>query len=112
QNVDRVLLNTTHRFDDPQDFPPGLRGRLHSIEHLMTPETNLAVQTEVIRHAEAFVGTYGGLSYLAALGGVTTVACCSHASGFRVDHLEVAKRVFAALRCGTFTEVDLRAADA
>jgi hypothetical protein len=112
QNVDVVLLSTGHQFDDHQDFPPGLRGRLHSIEHLMTPETNLAVQTEVIRHAEAFVGTYGGFSYLAPLCGVNTVAFYSHASGFRVDHLEVAKRVFAALRCGTFTEVDLRAADA
>jgi len=112
QNVDVVLLSTGHQFDDHQDFPSGLRGRLHSIEHLMTPETNLAVQTEVIRHAEAFVGTYGGFSYLAPLCGVNTVAFYSHASGFRVDHLEVAKRVFAALRCGTFTEVDLRAADA
>ena len=39
------------QFDDHADFPPGLRGRLHSIEHLMTPENNLAVQTEVIRGA-------------------------------------------------------------
>ena len=36
----------------------------------MTPENNLAVQTEVIRGAEAFVGTYGGFSYLAPLCGV------------------------------------------
>ena len=78
----------------------------------MTPQTNLAVQTEVIRHAEAFVGTYGGFSYLAPLCGVNTVAFYSHASGFRFDHLEVAKRVFASLRCGTFTEIDLRGLDA
>ena len=112
QNVDVVLLGTGHQFDDHQDFPAALRGRLHTIEHLMTPQNNLAVQTEVIRHADAFVGTYGGFSYLAPLCGVNTVAFYSHASGFRVDHLEVAKRVFAALRCGTFTEVDLRATDA
>jgi hypothetical protein len=112
QNVDVVLLGTGHQFDDHEDFPPGLRGRLHAIDHLMTPENNLAVQTEVIRHAEAFVGTYGGFSYLAPLCGVNTLAFYSHASGFRVDHLEVAKRVFSALRCGTFTEVDLRATDA
>jgi hypothetical protein len=112
QNVDVVLLGTGHQFDDHEDFPAGLRGRLHTIEHLMTPENNLAVQTEVIRHAEAFVGTYGGFSYLAPLCGVNTLAFYSHASGFRVDHLEVAKRVFSALRCGTFTEVDLRATDA
>jgi hypothetical protein len=119
--VDVVLLNTTERFDDHDDFPPSLRGRLHSIDHLMTPENNLAVQTEVIRGARGFVGTYGGFSYLAPLCGTNTLAFYSHASGFRFDHLEVAKRVFSALgarsgagqtlRCGTFTEVDLRAAD-
>jgi hypothetical protein len=111
QHVDVVLLNTAQRFDDHSDFPPSVRGRLHSIDHLMTPENNLAVQTEVIRGARGFVGTYGGFSYLAPLCGTNTVAFYSHASGFRFDHLEVAKRVFSALRCGTFTEVDLRAAD-
>ena len=100
------------RFDDHSDFPPSLRGRLHTIDHLMAPETNLAVQTEVIRNAQAFVGTYGGFSYLAPLCGVNTLAFYSHAGGFRFDHLEVAKRVFSALKCGTFTEVDLRAAEA
>lgn len=111
QHVDVVLLNTAQQFDDHSDFPPALRGRLHSIAHLMTPENNLAVQTEVIRGAQGFVGTYGGFSYLAPLCGTNTVAFYSHASGFRFDHLEVAKRVFSALRCGTFTEVDLRATD-
>jgi hypothetical protein len=109
--VDVVLLNTSQRFDDHDDFPPSLRGRLHSIDHLMTPENNLALQTEVIRGARGFVGTYGGFSYLAPLCGTNTLAFYSHASGFRFDHLEVAKRVFSALRCGTFTEVDLRATD-
>jgi hypothetical protein len=111
QHVDVVLLDTIQRFDDHSDYAPGLRGRVHTIEHLMEPETNLAVQTEVIRNAAAFVGTYGGFSYLAPLCGVNTLAFYSHASGFRVDHLEVAKRVFSSLRCGTFTEVDLRAMD-
>ncbi len=111
QSVDVVLLNTAQRFDDHLDFPPSVRGRLHTIDHLMTPETNLAVQTEVIRGSRGFVGTYGGFSYLAPLCGVNTLAFYSHASGFRFDHLEVAKRVFSSLRCGTFTEVDLRAAD-
>jgi hypothetical protein len=111
QHVDVVLLNTGHQFDDHSDYAPGVRGRLHTIEHLMTPETNLAVQTEVIRHADAFVGTYGGFSYLAPLCGVNTLAFYSHPGGFRFDHLEVAKRVFTSLKCGTFTELDLRAAD-
>ncbi|MBI4263007.1 MAG: hypothetical protein HY657_01405 [Acidobacteria bacterium] len=111
QHVDVVLLNTADRFDDHEDFPPELRSRVHSIEHLMRPEDNLAVQTEVIRHATAFVGTYGGFSYLAPLVGVDTVAFYSHPSRFRFDHLEVAKRVFAGLRCGAFVELDTRALD-
>jgi hypothetical protein len=121
QHVDVVVLNTAQRFDDHDDFPPSLRGKLHSIDRLMTPENNLAVQTEVIRGARGFVGTYGGFSYLAPLCGTNTLAFYSHASGFRFDHLEVAKRVFSALgarsgarqtlRCGTFTEVDLRATE-
>ena len=111
QNIDVVLLNTVDRFDDHADYPPAPHGRIHRIDHLMSPENNLAVQTEVIRHAAAFVGTYGGFSYLAPLCGVNTLAFYSHGSGFRFDHLEVAKRVFSSLRCGTFTEVDLRAAE-
>jgi len=106
-----VLLNTAQQFDDHQDYPPDARGRIHTIDTFMTPETNLAVQTEVIRRSQGFVGTYGGFSYLAPLCGVDTLAVYSHASGFRFDHLEVAKRVFSSLRCGSFTEVDLRARD-
>ena len=111
QHIDVVLLNTADRFDDHDDFPPELRGRVHSIEHLMRPEDNLAVQTEVIRNATAFVGTYGGFSYLAPLLGVDTVAFYSHPTGFRFDHLEVAKRVFAGLRCAAFVELDTRSLD-
>jgi hypothetical protein len=111
EQTDVVLLNTGQQFDDHSDFPPSLRGRLHTVEHLMTPENNLAVQTQVIRGARAFVGTYGGFSYLAPLCGVNTLAFYSHPGGFRFDHLEVAKRVFSGLRCGTFTELDLRTID-
>jgi hypothetical protein len=65
----------------------------------------------VIRNATAFVGTYGGFSYLAPLLGVDTVAFYSHPTGFRFDHLEVAKRVFTGLRCGAFVELETRALD-
>jgi len=111
EHTDVVLLNTGTRFDDHEDFPPNVRGRLHTIEHLMQPDDNLTVQTEVIRNAEAFIGTYGGFSYLAPLLGTDTMAFYSHPTGFRFDHLEVAKRVFSGLRCGNFVELDVRAAD-
>ena len=35
----------------------------------------------------------------------------SHITGFRFDHLEVAKRVFSGLRKGSYVEVDLRSVD-
>jgi len=111
QQIDIVLLNTADRYDDHDDFPPELRGRIHTIAHLMRPSDNLAVQTQVIRHAEAFVGTYGGFSYLAPLVGTGTVAFYSRATGFRFDHLEVAKRVFQGLQCAPFIELDVRAVD-
>lgn len=109
QHTDVVLLDTGQRFDDHTDLPRVARARLHTIEHLMTPETNLDVQTRVIASAQAFVGTYGGFSYLAPFVGVDTIAFYSHVTGFRFDHLEVAKRIFSALRLGTFVELDLRA---
>ncbi len=109
QHTDVVLLNTADRYDDHHDFPPELKGRIHRIDHLMRPENNLAIQTQVIRGAEAFVGTYGGFCYLAPLLGVDTLSFYSRPTTFRFDHLEVAKRVFSGLRCGAFVELETRA---
>jgi hypothetical protein len=108
QHIDVVLLNTGVRFDDHEDVPPQARGRVHTVEHLMKPDDNLTIQTQIIRHAELFAGTYGGFSYLAPLCGTDTLAFYSHPTGFRFDHLEVAKRVFTGLRCGSFVELDTR----
>ena len=77
----------------------------------LDPRCNLQVQSAVVAGARAFVGTYGGFSYLAPLLGIGTLAFYSHPSGFRFDHLEVAKRVFSGLRCGAFVELDTRAID-
>ena len=35
------------------------------LDRLMTAERNLEVQTEIVSNARAFIGTYGGLAYLA-----------------------------------------------
>jgi hypothetical protein len=108
---DVVLLNTGVRFDDHDDFQPANRVRIHTVEHLMRPHTNLDVQTRIIAHARAFVGTYGGFSYLAPLLGVNTLAFFSDASGFRIDHLEIAKRVFTDLNAASFLPLDTRDLD-
>ena len=108
ETSDVVLLDTGIRFDDHADLPSEVRARVHRVTDLMRPEDNLEVQSAVIAGAEAFVGTYGGFSYLAPLLGVPTVAFYSHPTGFRFDHLDVARRVFSALQVGTFTPLDLR----
>jgi hypothetical protein len=106
--TDVVLLNTGQRYDDHSDFAPAIRQRLHTIEHLMRPEANLDVQTRVISNAKAFVGTYGGFSYLAPFCGTSTVAFYSNPTAFRFDHLEVSKRVFSSLKTGSFVPLEVK----
>ncbi len=108
RTTDVVLLNTGTRFDDHGDFAPEVRARVHTIGHLMTPETNLDVQTRVIAGAKALVGTYGGFSYLGPFVGTPTMAFYSHATGFRFDHLDVARRVFAGLGDASFVPLDVK----
>ena len=111
KTTDVVLLNTGHKFDDHSEYPIETRSRLHFVDHLMTPANNLHVQTKIISGATAFVGTYGGFSYLAPLVGTDTLSFFSRPTGFRWDHLELAKRVFSSLRAGAFVALDVRDLD-
>jgi hypothetical protein len=77
----------------------------------MTPETNLEVQTRIIGGATAFVGTYGGFSYLAPFLGVDTVSFYSNPAAFRFDHMELAHRVFSSINRGTFVPLDVKDVD-
>lgn len=108
RTTDVVLLNTGQPYDDHSDFAPVRRERLRVVDHLMTPETNLEVQTRIISGAKAFIGTYGGFSYLAPFCGTDTVAFFSNPAAFRFDHLEVSKRVFSSLKGGSFVALDVK----
>ena len=72
---------------------------------------NLEVQTRIISGARAFVGTYGGFSYLAPFHGTSTAAYFSHPTAFRFDHLEIAKRVFASLNTASFVPLAVKDLD-
>ncbi len=61
---------------------------------------NLTVQTALVAGASAFVGTYGGFSYLAPLHGVRSVAYYSDAGGFSPRHLAMARSAFSAIGSG------------
>ena len=110
QNHDVVLLNTGIEVDDHRDFLPDAHDRIHSVDDLMRPERNLDVQTAVVAKADAFVGTYGGYSYLAPLCGVPSIAFYSDLT-FQHAHLEVAQRVFRRIGAGALTPLDVRSVD-
>lgn len=88
-----VLLNPGLSLDDHEDFDPGTGMGVHKIDHLMTPTTNLQVQSAVIAHARAFVGTYGGLSYLGPFYGVPSIGLFSYESELVATHLDISRRL-------------------
>jgi hypothetical protein len=106
-----LLLGTGVSLDEHADFTAGRRERVHTVEHVMRPETNLAVQTAVIAGARSFIGTYGGFSYLAPLCGVRTVAVYSLRSVPSAfgHHLDFARQAIEAIDGGTLTLIDLAA---
>ena len=102
-----VLLNTPFAVDDHRDADAS-GDRIISLAAHLPPERNLAVQTAVIARARAFVGTYGGYSYLAPLCQVPSVAFYSHHS-FKAHHLHVAQHVFAELGGPSLVPLDVTA---
>lgn len=106
QHTPVVLLNTPFAVDDHHDFDAA-SDRVFGIgtEH-MTPERNLAVQTAVIARASAFVGTYGGYSYLAPFCGVPSLAFYSERT-FKDQHLHVAQRAFEGLGGPALVAIDV-----
>jgi hypothetical protein len=106
--TDVVLLNTGIRVDDHQDFTPGRESRIHTVDDLMTPERNLDIQTAVIAGARAFVGTYGGYSYLAPLCGVPALAFYSVRDAFYAVHRELAERILRDVNGGSLVTLDVK----
>ncbi len=72
----------------------------------MTPGRNLAVQSAVIGGARAFVGTYGGYSYLAPLYRVPAIAFYSKRT-FKSHHLHAAQRAFERIGAATLMPIDV-----
>ena len=106
--TDVVLLNTGIRVDDHQDYSPGRESRVHTIDDLMTPERNLDIQTAVIAKARAFIGTYGGYSYLAPLCGVPAIAFYSERDAFYPVHREIAERMIRDVNGGSLVTLDVK----
>ncbi len=69
------------------------------------PSRNLQVQSAVVAHASAFVGTYGGFAYLAPMYGVPSMSYYGDAAGFAPSHLRMARSACAAMGVGGLLQV-------
>jgi hypothetical protein len=91
-----VALSTGLNIDDHA----GDRVDEHGVRHLpegIAPSRNLHVQSAIVASADAFVGTYGGFSYMAPFYGVKSLAFYSEAGGFSQKHLHMARSAFDSL---------------
>jgi hypothetical protein len=106
-----VLLNPGVQLDDHWDLTPQVTRRVHRIDHLLEPRNNLTVQTEVISRARAYVGNYGGLSYVAPFYGVPSLALYSCPEYVAPHHVDVMNRVSDTLERGSFMAIDVERFD-
>ena len=106
-----VALSTGLNIDDHG----GVRVDEHGVRHLpegIDPARNLHVQSAIVSRAQAFVGTYGGFSYMAPFYGVRSLAFYSDPGGFSPKHLHMARSAFDAIGAGDLLDVRDAAAGA
>lgn len=92
-----VSLSTGLALDDHEGWEEEESLAAHGIRTDLNPATNLALQTQIVANARAWVGTYGGFAYLAPFYGVSATAYYSNEGGFSARHLALATEVFAQL---------------
>jgi hypothetical protein len=95
EHNDVVVLGSGARMDDHADFAAPFGHRVHRLNYMESPGDNLEVQTAVLSRAEAFVGTYGGLTYVAGLLGKTCLCFQSLPEHNDASHTALAQRRFA-----------------
>jgi hypothetical protein len=106
-----VTLDTGLAVDEHEDLLfDGIPGVMHLASHL-TPQRNLGVQAAVIQRASAYVGTCGGLAWLAPLLGTNTMAVYAD-DELLAPHLYAARQAYHAIGAASFTTLDVRAFDA
>jgi hypothetical protein len=105
-----VALDTGLVLDEHEDFLFKGIGGVTGVSEFLTPQNNLGLQTAIIARATRFVGTCGGLAWLAPFLGVETWAV--HADDeLLTPHLYAARQAYRATGAAAFTSLDLRALD-
>jgi len=104
-----VTLGAGVQLDEHEDFLFGGLPNVRGLGDGVTPQSNLAVQTEVIRRSSLYVGTAGSLAWLAPMLGVDTVAAYAD-DRYLGPHLYAARYAYASIPAGRFMPLDLQAA--
>jgi hypothetical protein len=99
-----VCLNTGMSIDRKHpDFPLEAIDSVIQARESMTLANNLAVQSAIIGQADAFVGSYGGLSYLPPLFGRPSFSLYSDGRSLsKTSHLHLARSMLARPRLGGY----------
>jgi hypothetical protein len=97
-----VLIGNRVALDEHRDVSGELPPDVITIDHLLRPADNLAIQTAVVGNAKAFVGTYGGFSYLAPFLGVPSISFSIDRGLTQPWHFELAQRIFEGPGWGNF----------
>lgn len=103
-----VSLDTGVAVDEHQDYLFGGIPGVTSARDWMDPRTNLGVQSALAAHATLFLGTCGGLAWLAPFFGVPTIAVYADDRQL-APHLLVARQAGRRVGAADFTLMDLRA---
>lgn len=91
-----VLLNTGLDLDDHDEWRADGEHAMTPVLDGVPPSRNLEAQSVAISRSSLFIGTYGGLSYLAPAYGVPSVAFYSEPAHFLRPHLDMARRAASA----------------
>jgi hypothetical protein len=103
-----VMLDTAWSIDEHRDYDcDGIPG-VTTIRPSLDPRTNLGVQTSVIAGARQFLGTCGGLAWLAPLLGVDTLAVYDD-DRYLAAHLYAARYVYRRSNAARFATLNIRA---
>jgi hypothetical protein len=103
-----VMLDTAWSVDEHRDYAFEAIAGVTTLRPSLDPRTNLGVQTRVIAGARKFVGTCGGLAWLAPLLGVETLAVYE-SDRYLTAHLYAARYAYRRQSAARFSTLNLSA---
>jgi hypothetical protein len=102
------MLDTAWSVDEHRDYDfDGIPGVM-TLRPSLDPRTNLGLQTQVIAGARRFIGTCGGLAWLAPLLGVDTTAVYED-DRYLTTHLYAAKYAYRRTGAARLTTLNVKA---